>query len=88
MDSGSNDITFNTEIYYQFQPHIRSDGIKLIFVKLFSVSQNAHCDTEVENAVLTQVYTKLYRTTINNDFRKNLSPKSSCTTRKREKKPC
>jgi hypothetical protein len=26
----------------------RNDAIKLIFVKLFSVSQNAHCDTEVE----------------------------------------
>jgi hypothetical protein len=43
MDSGSSDITFNTEIYHQYQPH---DAIKLIFVKLFSVSQNAHCDSE------------------------------------------
>jgi hypothetical protein len=53
MDSGSNDITFNTEIYFQYQPQIqlpitRNDARKLIFVKLFSVSQNAHCDTEVE----------------------------------------
>jgi hypothetical protein len=53
MDSDSNDITFNTEIYYQYQPHIqlgstRNDAIKLIFVKLFLVSQNAHCDIEVE----------------------------------------
>jgi hypothetical protein len=49
MDSGSNDITFNTEIYFQYQPQIqlgitRNDAIKLIFEKLFSVSQNAHCD--------------------------------------------
>jgi hypothetical protein len=60
MDSGSNDITFNTEIYFQYQPEIqlsitRNDAIKLIFVKLFSVSQNAHCDTEVEK---TMYYTR------------------------------
>jgi hypothetical protein len=52
MDSGSNDITFNIEIYYSIPiPNAiitRNDAIKLIFVKLFSVSQNAHCDTEVE----------------------------------------
>jgi hypothetical protein len=50
MDSGSNDITFNTEIYFIPPNSIitRNDAIKLIFVKLFSVSQNAHCDTEVE----------------------------------------
>jgi hypothetical protein len=48
MDSGSNDITFNTEIYLSNSIITRNDAIKLIFVKLFSVSQNAHCDTEVE----------------------------------------
>jgi hypothetical protein len=48
MDSGSNHITFNTEIYLSNSIITRNDAIKLIFVKLFSVSQNAHCDTEVE----------------------------------------
>jgi hypothetical protein len=50
MDSASNDITFNTSIPSP-GPHsiiTRNDAIKLIFVKLFSVSQNARCDTEVE----------------------------------------
>jgi hypothetical protein len=51
MDSGSNDIAFNTEILLSIPtPHtiITRNDIKLIFVKLFSVSQNARCDTEVE----------------------------------------
>jgi hypothetical protein len=30
----------------------RNDAIKLIIVKLFSVSQNAHWDTEIEKKVL------------------------------------
>jgi hypothetical protein len=29
----------------------RNDAIKLIFVKLFSVSENARCDTEVEKII-------------------------------------
>jgi hypothetical protein len=63
MDSGSNDITFNTEIYFQYQPQIqlsRNDAIKLIFVKLFSVSQNAHCDIEVEKFIYN-AFTKKYQ---------------------------
>jgi hypothetical protein len=48
MDSGSNDITFNTEIYYS----PRNDAIKFIIMKLFSVSQNAHCDVEVNKIFL------------------------------------
>jgi hypothetical protein len=54
MDSGSNDIIFNTELSIPILNSIitRNDAIKLIFVKLFSVSQNAHCDTEVEKLLL------------------------------------
>jgi hypothetical protein len=56
MDSGSNDITFKTEIYFQYQPQIQLSLetmlLKLIFVEMFSVSQNAHCATEVENSSL------------------------------------
>jgi hypothetical protein len=36
-----------------YQRYIQNDAIKFIIVKLFSVSQksqNAHCDTEVENS--------------------------------------
>jgi hypothetical protein len=56
MDSGSNDITFKTEIYFQYQPQIQLSletmlHIKLIFVEMFSVSQNAHCATEVEKDI-------------------------------------
>jgi hypothetical protein len=36
----------------------RNDAIKLIFVKLFSVSQNVHCDTEVEKEIFGQPYAK------------------------------
>jgi hypothetical protein len=60
MDSGSNDITFKTEIYFQYQPQIQLSletmlHIKLIFVEMFSVSQNAHCATEVEKDIYTHI---------------------------------
>jgi hypothetical protein len=32
--------------------------MKLIFVKVLSVSQNAHCDTEVENCILKNEFYK------------------------------
>jgi hypothetical protein len=34
----------------------RNDAIKLIFVKLFSVSQNTHCDTEVEKIIFPLIF--------------------------------
>jgi hypothetical protein len=37
----------------------RNISIKLIFVKLFSVSQNARCDTEVENSILKDKFHKI-----------------------------
>jgi hypothetical protein len=52
MDSGmTSHLTLKLSIPIPNSIITRNDAIKLIFVELFSVSQNAHCDTEVEKNI-------------------------------------
>jgi hypothetical protein len=57
MDSGSNDVTFNTEIYYRCQPPYsiitRNDTIKFIIVKLLLIPPWL---TEVEKMYLSTIH--------------------------------